>query len=84
MGLCVRTTIELNDDLLRRAKRRAADDGTTLRAIIEQALRTHLAARGAAPRGRYVLRWRTERGVLQAGVRLDDRDALFDLMDGRR
>src|SRR5262245_15981744 len=83
MCLCMRTTIELNDDLLRRAKRRAADDRTTLREVIEQALRAHLTRRGALPRGRYTLRWRTERGTLQPGVRLDDRDALFDLMDGR-
>lgn len=83
MGLCMRTTIELNDDLLRRAKRRAANERTTLRAVIEQALRRHLADRGRGERAPYVLRWRTERGVVQAGVRLDDRDALFDLMDGR-
>jgi Arc/MetJ family transcription regulator len=80
----MRTTIELNDDLLRRAKRRAANERTTLRAVIEQALRRHLAERGGAPGPRYVLRWRTERGALQPGVQLDDRDALFDLMDGRR
>jgi post-segregation antitoxin (ccd killing protein) len=81
MGLCMRTTIELNDDLLRRAKRRAADESTTLRDVIEQALRAHLATRGPASRRRFTLRWRAERGTIQPGVRLDDRDALFDLMD---
>jgi hypothetical protein len=30
------------------------------------------------------LRWSSERGRLQPGVNLDDRDALFDLMGGRR
>jgi predicted transcriptional regulator len=78
----MRTTIELNDELLRRVKRRAADEGTSVRAIVERALREHL---GRAPlrTRRYRLAWRTERGRLQPGVRLEDRDALFDLMDGR-
>lgn len=78
----MRTTIDLNDELLRAAKRRAADEGTTLKAVIERALRAALLpTRG---KGKYRLRWRTEKGTLLPGVRLDDRDSLFDLMDGRR
>ena len=77
----MRTTIQIGTELLRQAKRRAADEGTTLRAVVEAALRSYLGQR----RGRagYRLSWRTERGTIQPGVRLDDRDALFDLMDGR-
>ena len=77
----MRTTLDINDRLLKDAKKRAADQGVPLRAVVEAALREHLAA----PRKRagYALRWRTEKGQLQPGVRLDDRDALFDLMDGR-
>ena len=81
MFLCVRTTIDLNDELLREAKRRAADEGTTLRQLFERALRAHLS--GRASRSGYRLRWRPEKGRVQPGVQLDDRDALFDLMDGR-
>ena len=81
MLLCVRTTIDLKDELLRQAKRRAADEGVPLREIVERALRAHLA--GTHHKKGYRLRWRTVRGTLQPGVRLDDRDALFDLMDGR-
>lgn len=82
MLLCMRTTVDLTDALLRRAKKRAAEDGVTLREVIEAALRGYLAPRrGGAD---YALRWRTERGRLLPGVNLDDRDALFDLMDGRR
>jgi hypothetical protein len=29
------------------------------------------------------LQWRSDGGRIQPGVRLDDRDALFDLMEGR-
>jgi hypothetical protein len=31
----------------------------------------------------YQLHWRPERGRILPGVRLDDRDTLFDIMDGR-
>lgn len=79
----MRTTIDINDELFREAKRRAAKEGTPLRVIIENALRAHLGSRPAG-QPRYRLRWRTESGRLQPGVRLDDRDALFDLMEGRR
>ena len=81
MLLCVRTTIDINDELFRRAKRQAVRERITLRALIDRALRAHLAS--TRPRDRYALRWRTEKGRLLPGVRLEDRDALFDLMDGR-
>jgi len=71
----------LNDELFRTAKRRAASERITMGQLIERALRAHL---GSAPGGAcYSLSWRTENGRLQPGVRLDDRDALFDHMDGR-
>ena len=81
MLLCVRTTIDLNDELFRTAKRQAASERITLRQLIERALRAHLGSSRRA--SRYTLSGRTEKGRLQPGVRLDDRDALFDLMDGR-
>lgn len=77
----MRTTIDLNDDLLRRAKRRATEEGVTLRQVVEAALRKHLS--DARARTGYRLKWRTERGRIQPGVRLENRDALFDLMEGR-
>ena len=39
---CMRTTINLDDDLLAEAKRRALNKKTTLRAVIEEALRAAL------------------------------------------
>ena len=73
--------MEINDELLRRAKRQAADSGETLRAVIEAALRRYLG--GRPRRDEYRLSWRTEEGRLQPGVRLDDRDSLLDHMEGR-
>lgn len=78
----MRTTVDLNDHLLREAKKRAASEGKPLRAIIEEALRAMLQTSPHGERS-YKLEWRTERGRLQAGVRLDDRQSLFDLMEGR-
>ena len=81
MFLCMRTTIDVSEDLLRRAKRQAAGEGTTLREVFEAALRAHLLNKPQA--GSYRFRWRSERGRVMPGVRLDDRDALFDVMEGR-
>jgi hypothetical protein len=80
MFLCMRSTIDIPDELFRRAKRRAADDGVPLRAVFEAALRRYLEGGEATT---YRLRWRTESGRLRPGVRLDDRSALFDLMGER-
>ena len=76
----MRTTIELNDELLRQAKRLAADQGVPLRSVVETALRNHVAG-NRQPRKRYTLRWSVEKGRLLPGVDLEDRDALLDLMD---
>ena len=77
----MRTTIEISNELLRQAKKRAADEGVPLKKVIEEALRLYLEKR---PKNKkYELRWHTERGRFLPGVRLDDRDALFDLMEGR-
>ena len=77
---CMRTTVRLDPQLLIEAKKRAAESGTTLTAVLEQALRESLARRGLAARSRTV-RLKTFKGNgLRAGVDLDDSAALLDLM----
>lgn len=83
MLLCMRTTLDLSDELLRAAKRRAADEGVSLKEIVERSLRGFLSGKTGAPK-RYALKLKTVRGRLMPGVDLNDRNALFDLMDGRR
>ncbi len=78
----MRTTIDISDDLFRQAKRKAADEGISLREVVDAALRIYLSTRPA--RGGYRLRWKTDRGRIRPGVDLDDRNSLFDLMDGRK
>lgn len=76
----MRTTIRLDDDLLKRAKRAAVARGTTLTALIEDALRRTLAPEPAVVRRPVSLP--TFRGDgLQPGVDLDDTASLLDLMD---
>ncbi len=50
MHLCMRTTIDIADDLAARAKKAAVDRGTTLRQLVEEGLRQVLCGgRRAAP-----------------------------------
>ncbi len=82
MLLCMRTTIDISDELFRQAKKKAAEEGIPLRDVVDGALRGYLSRRSR--QAGYRLRWRAARGRILPGVNLDDRDALFDLMDGRK
>lgn len=78
--LCMRTTIRLEDTLLRRAKAAAAASGRTLNDLIVDAVRAALAARPSPSR---VAELPTFHGDgLRSGVYLDDSAALLDVMDG--
>jgi hypothetical protein len=78
----MRTTLDLDDGLVREAKKRAAREGRTLTSMVEEALRLLLTRRR---HGRsYRLQWPTRRGEALPAVDIADRDALFDVMEGRR
>ncbi len=75
----MRTTLDLDDALMRRAKKLAAERGTSLTALIEEALRERLTRPARVPRKR---RLHTFRGDgLRPGVELSDTSALLDLLD---
>lgn len=76
----MRTTIRLNDQLLREAKRAAAGSGRTLTALIEEALRERLARRKAAP-PRDWIHLPTHPGGFDPGVDIDNSAVLLDLME---
>lgn len=78
----MRTTLEIDDYVLRRAKQLAAREGTTLTRIVEEALRERVARtrRRAKP---FRLRLLTKKGRLIPGVNLADRDALYERMEDR-
>jgi len=75
----MRTTMDISDELMRRAKKKAADDGVPLRDVVEDALRRYLSEKPGT--SGYKLKWTTEKGELIPGVDLEDRDSLRDLMD---
>jgi hypothetical protein len=78
----MRTTLDLDEQLLRRARKRAQERGTTLTAFVESALAAALAER-REPAEAYRLAWKTHRGEMVPGVDLADRDSLFERMEGR-
>ncbi|MFO8070394.1 MAG: ribbon-helix-helix protein, CopG family [Polyangia bacterium] len=83
MFLCMRTTIDLNDELHNEVRKRAREEGISMRKLFERALRRQLS-QNRTERGSYRLRWRTEHGELRPGVDLSDRKSLLELMEGRR
>lgn len=77
----MRTTIKIDDSLLSEAKARAARAGTTLNAVVEDALRSAFAPGRATPADEVPLP--TLAGSrLQPGVDLDDSAALLEHMEG--
>lgn len=85
MLLCVRTTIDIDDDLFREVKRYAVENDRTMRAVIEEALRSDLARkkrRGNAPKVQEVITFKG-RGT-KPGVDLDSTADLLDLMESGR
>ena len=78
----MRTTIRLPDDLLREAKRLAAETDRTLTSLIEDALRSVIRGKPENGEPTVPVRLTTygQRGTLP-GVDLDDSAALLDRME---
>jgi hypothetical protein len=70
----------LPDDLFIAAKRRAAEERSTLRAIVERGVRAQLRRPQAGRKrtGGPAIRWVTVDGGLPPGVDLGDRAAMHD------
>jgi hypothetical protein len=77
----MRTTLNIDEDLMARVRERAAETGRTITEVVEQALRAEVA--GTKPSaGAFALRWAPVRGTPLPGVDLADRDALYGVMEG--
>ena len=79
----MRTTVRLSDDLLRKARKKAAEDGRTLTSLVEEGLRTVLAESKPHKRGRVRLPVSRESGGTLPGVDLNRSSDLEDLMETR-
>ena len=78
----MKTTLNLDDRLLREAKKRAADEDRTLTGLIEAALRAYLQP--ANPPGPpFKLKLLIKKGRVVPGINWDDRDSLYERMEGR-
>jgi len=75
-----RTTLKIDERLLRRLKQKAAAEGTTLQDVANQLLRQALARPERSP---YTLAMEGWQADPLPGVDILDRDALFDLMNRR-
>ena len=78
--LWVRTTLVIEDGLFRQIKKKAAEQGRTLQAVVNDLLRRALVQTARQPYRLNLKGWQANE---QPGVDLLDRDKLFDLMDGR-
>ena len=81
--MLMRTTLTINDDVLRMAREKAARESRSLRDVINESLKLGLTLGQRRPGAKYVFRLKTVRGHIMPGVDLHDRDKLFDLLDGR-
>jgi hypothetical protein len=82
----MKTTVELPDDLVIEAKKRAAEQRRTLRDLIERGLRAELGRRTAPqPRPkRLKLSWVTVDGGLPENVDVSDRAAMHEWLRSQR
>ncbi len=82
IDICMKTTLNIDDRLIRAAKQRAAGEGETLTRLIEKALRNYLLP-PPQRRSRFKLDLLIKKGRLVPGVNWDDRDSLYEKMEGR-
>ncbi len=76
----MRTTVNIDDSLLLKAKERAVASGSTLASVIEDALRKSLSGKPHPRKDRIALVTVGGDG-LRHGVDLDDNQSLRDIMD---
>jgi hypothetical protein len=79
----MRTTVRLPEDLLRQAKKRAADEGRTLTSLLEEGLKSLLAEPRRSRRARVRLPVSKATGGALPGVDLNRSSELLDRMEGR-
>ena len=76
----MRTTIRINDDLLKRAKKKATEEGRTLTSLIEDALALVVAKPKASRRSRVELPVSKASGGVLPGIDLNRSSDLEEVM----
>ncbi len=80
----MKTTIDLPDDLLVAAKKRAAESRSTLRELFERGLRRELSETAGPRRRAPTIRWVTAPGGLPPGLDVADRASMHDWIRRQR
>jgi hypothetical protein len=75
-----RTTLDIDDPILRLLKKRAAAEGRTLQAVVNETLKRAAAVPPGPAYRLELLGWQAQP---RPGIDVFDRDTLFELMDGR-
>lgn len=78
----VKTTLDLDDELVQDAKRRALKERRPLSRLLEDALRAYLW-KPDRPRRAFKLKLQIRNISPSPGVDFSDRDSLYERMDGR-
>lgn len=73
-----RTTLVLEDSLFKKMKKKAADEGRSVQALVNDLLRRALAQPESKP---FRLKLRPWKAELRPGVDISDRNSLFDVFD---
>ena len=84
MVSCMKTTIELPDELFVEAKKRAAELRRPLRTLVIEGLRSQLAAPRRRASRRRRIRWVTVNGGLAAGLDLKSRERMHEWLRRQR
>lgn len=77
----MKTTLDLDDALLKEAKRRAATAGTSLKTYVEDALRARFLPRPAVGEKPFRLKVPMVEGTAPPAVDVMDRKALYQVLD---
>ncbi len=80
----MKTTVDLPEDLLLAAKRKALESRTTLRDILERALRRELRQTVGRSTRRPRIRWVTSAGGLPPGLDISDRGKMMEWVQKER
>lgn len=76
----MKTTLNVNDEILRRAKERAMQEGITLTRFVEDSLGMRLIEQRQKEK-KFKLSLLTVRGTRPPNVDICDREALYDVLD---
>ena len=79
----MKTTLNLDDDLMCAVEQRANETGQSIPAMIEAALRAMLSQEDRHKHA-HRMQWVTVSGGVQPGLDLNDRDALLERMEQPR